>query len=430
VIWLLGEPASTHEAWPYLAPLLLSQLGLDAIVSMLREWAGRGIGPGAQMRVMALVCAVDLMLAPVGLLAAIATRDSPAGWLLAAPLALLLGALAEDRRRRIAGAVASVEELHRERERLREVLRRAGRAMASNLDRNALLDALADTAAEGLEAEVGWVCGARRDDPPPAALLAEDGVAIEHALRTAVKAARARNGLATDEFAGWHSMAWPLHRRGSEPETIAVARRERAFAQEEMDVFRNLAEQAAVTMTNADLHERLRVQAMEDELTGLANHRHMQEFLSEAADRAARTGEPLGLVLLDLDDFKNINDTYGHQQGDFVLRLVGRAVGELCRAEDEAARYGGEELAIVLPGCGLEETYAMAERVRAAVAALRFPLQDGSRHELTLSAGAACLPLCAPDKQTLIAAADAALYGAKDAGKNRTMIAPARFVAR
>jgi diguanylate cyclase (GGDEF)-like protein len=134
----------------------------------------------------------------------------------------------------------------------------------------------------------------------------------------------------------------------------------------------------------------------------------------------------VGLVLLDLDDFKNVNDTYGHQQGDLVLREVARVLRETSREIDEPARYGGEELAVVLPGTDLEGAYNLAERVRAGIEELALPLLDGEGVlSVTASFGVATLPGSADDMRDLVAAADEALYRAKRAGKNRTVRAEA-----
>ena len=105
-----------------------------------------------------------------------------------------------------------------------------------------------------------------------------------------------------------------------------------------------------MSIENVGLHETVERQAVTDELTGLFNRRRFQEAMATEVERARRFGQPLGLVLLDIDDFKRVNDTYGHQQGDLVLREVARVLRESSREIDEPARYGGEELAVVLPG--------------------------------------------------------------------------------
>lgn len=423
VMAIAGQPEPTTAEWALLIPLLLSQFVFDAGISTLREWLGRALKPGLQIKVMAWVCSIDALLAPLGLLAAIASSETPGAWLLAGPPALLVAILAVDRRRRMEKEYSRVHELRRERERLQEVLRRVGRAFATDLDRDALIQAVADTAAEALAAQVSWVAGARQNDPAPATLLSDDGHVIDRALRAAVLAARHGGGVATGRVGEWHAIACPLRDRAILPETLAVARRH-PFTTDDQELLSHLTEHAGVSLQNAELHERLRVQAMVDELTGLANHRHLQDFMSDAIERAASDHQEIGLIMFDLDDFKAINDTYGHQQGDTVLRLVGRAIRDSCRPGDEAARYGGEELAICLPGAGQEESFALAERVRATIAELRFPLHEGEWHDVTLSAGVACFPANATTKSALIAAADDALYAAKRTGKNRTVVAP------
>ena len=124
--------------------------------------------------------------------------------------------------------------------------------------------------------------------------------------------------------------------------------------------------------------------------------------------------------MLDIDDFKRINDTFGHLQGDAVLVEVARVLRELSRDIDEPARYGGEELAVILPQTDLNGAELAAERMRLAIEDLRIPaLSGGDTLSVTASFGVAALPATAQDRESLIAEADAALYRAKRAGKNR-----------
>jgi diguanylate cyclase (GGDEF)-like protein len=131
----------------------------------------------------------------------------------------------------------------------------------------------------------------------------------------------------------------------------------------------------------------------------------------------------MGLIMLDIDDFKRVNDTYGHLQGDLVLREVARVLRQSSREIDEPARYGGEEMAVALPQTDLEGAYRFAERVRRRIESLELPLIDGDGTlRVTASFGAASLKTVAADgKDSLVAAADAALYRAKRSGKNRTV---------
>jgi diguanylate cyclase (GGDEF)-like protein len=324
-----------------------------------------------------------------------------------------------------------LEELNQERARLQEAMRRIGETFASNLDREGLLEIVVKTAVDGVGAEAG------RASVRPSASAPLEQVALAgriDGLEEAVRAAEA-NVLETgepceasvDEVA---ALSHPM-RRGDDVQArvsgvISVARRDRAFTLAERELFHYLAEQAAVSIENVGLHETVERQAVTDELTGLFNRRRFQEAMITEVERSKRFGQPVGLVLLDLDDFKGVNDTYGHQQGDLVLREVARVLRETSREIDEPARYGGEELAVVLPGTDLEGAYNLAERVRAGIEELSLPLLDGDGVlRVTASFGVATLPGSADDMRGLIAAADEALYRAKRAGKNRTVRAEA-----
>jgi len=187
-------------------------------------------------------------------------------------------------------------------------------------------------------------------------------------------------------------------------------------------LFQYLASQASVSIENVDLHETVARESVTDELTGLSNRRRFDETMEMEVERSRRFGGQLGLVMVDIDDFKAVNDTHGHQLGDAVLREVARVVRESSREIDEPARYGGEELAVVLPGTDLAGAFRVAERMREGIAGLAVdqPEGHGPLH-VTASFGVAALPETCEDHQGLVAAADGALYEAKRAGKNRTI---------
>jgi diguanylate cyclase (GGDEF)-like protein len=155
--------------------------------------------------------------------------------------------------------------------------------------------------------------------------------------------------------------------------------------------------------------------AATDALTGLTNHRGFQEILAAELERARRAGRPVALVTLDLDNFKEVNDSHGHPYGDEVLRAVGDSLARVVRDTDTAARVGGEEFALLLPGTDSEGAYRIAERAREAVAQVAAPDLT-----LTCSAGIAAYPVDAQDASSLCQLADSALYWAKRRGKQRT----------
>ncbi len=315
-----------------------------------------------------------------------------------------------------------IGELDRERARLRESIQRVGETFASNLDRRALLELGAETIAEAVEATAGRAT-AIGSEP----IRLGDVESSAPALDAAEARARATGAPAQAEAAEVHALACPIprSREGAEPHgVIAVARRDRPFDEEELALIGSLAAQTGISLENVELHDQVARQAVTDELTGLFNHRRFQEVMTAEVATAQRFGQPLGLLLLDIDNFKKVNDTYGHQQGDLVLKAVAAALREYSREIDEPARYGGEEMAVALPQTDLDGAFTIAERVRESVAALVVPALDGGEPlRVTVSIGVAAS--ASAGKDALVAAADAALYVAKRSGKNRTERAPA-----
>jgi diguanylate cyclase (GGDEF)-like protein len=178
----------------------------------------------------------------------------------------------------------------------------------------------------------------------------------------------------------------------------------------------------------ADL-ARLTRQAQTDALTNLANRRALDERLDVEVDHARRLGTNVAFVIADIDNFKSINDSYGHQTGDEVLRRIGRAFAEAVRELDLPGRYGGEEFAVVLPGTNLSGARGLAEKIRKNLEGLLVTTPDGTPFQVTASFGAACFP-AQTSVEELVAAADAALYEAKRTGKNRVVTATAKRKSR
>lgn len=171
--------------------------------------------------------------------------------------------------------------------------------------------------------------------------------------------------------------------------------------------------------------DELAYQSEHDALTGLANRRAFDRTLDLEMERAQRTGGALSLTILDLDDFKRVNDTYGHAAGDEVLAQLARIIGEHKRRYDLAARIGGEEFAIILPGIGQVRTSKVVERIREALSSRNFTAPDGERFRISCSAGVASYRGAARvTPMAFFELADKALYSAKGDGKDRTTLAP------
>jgi diguanylate cyclase (GGDEF)-like protein/PAS domain S-box-containing protein len=180
-----------------------------------------------------------------------------------------------------------------------------------------------------------------------------------------------------------------------------------------------VAEHTAMALANLTLRETLRHQSIRDPLTGLFNRRYFEESLEREIRRARRRGTPLGVIMFDLDRFKVVNDNYGHEAGDVLLRTLGELLRRNVRGEDVACRWGGEEFAVLLPEATLEATRVRAEELRTVVRELQVPYQDRVLGPVTVSLGVAIFPDQGLSGQSVLRAADAALYQSKAAGRDR-----------
>lgn len=162
---------------------------------------------------------------------------------------------------------------------------------------------------------------------------------------------------------------------------------------------------------------------MRDPLTDLYNRRYMEETLERELQRAARYGHTVGVIMLDLDNFKNFNDTFGHGVGDVLLRELGALLKSLLRGADVPCRYGGEEFLLILPDAPLAQTECRAEEIRERVKDLTIHHTGQSLGGVTVSAGVAVFPTHGTTLEELLRASDAALYRAKSLGKNRVIVA-------
>ncbi|WP_260927619.1 diguanylate cyclase [Novosphingobium sp. 9] len=188
---------------------------------------------------------------------------------------------------------------------------------------------------------------------------------------------------------------------------------------------RMLAETIGLALGNLRLRDTLRAMAMADPLTGLANRRRLDEVLEVRAVEAEKLGQPLSCVMVDVDHFKRINDTHGHETGDRVLREISAVLTHATREDGLAFRHGGEEFLLLLPGLDADQAAARAEEIRARIAELHFEVGGNAIGPVTVSAGVASTPLHCPADR-LLQTADAALYRAKAAGRDRVSVAARR----
>jgi diguanylate cyclase (GGDEF)-like protein/PAS domain S-box-containing protein len=168
------------------------------------------------------------------------------------------------------------------------------------------------------------------------------------------------------------------------------------------------------------LQSKLRAQAIRDPLTDLFNRRYLDETLDRELARSAREGYPVCVIMMDIDHFKQVNDTYGHEAGDHILKSLAATLTAQNRRGDFACRYGGEEFVIVMPNIPVQTAWQRAEHLRICLSALDISY---GRYNLTttLSVGVACYPSNGEDRESVLRAADRALYGAKKAGRNQVI---------
>ena len=287
---------------------------------------------------------------------------------------------------------ARVRELEEERRRVRETTLRFGEALAATHDIDQLLRVIVESAVESTGASLGQLVNNGR-------VLIEFG----------------------DE-AGPADLEFPL---SAGRETFGSLRLfGQKFNSEQRESAGWLVGHAVIALANAQRHRTVEQQALVDGLTGLANRRLCTAALEKELARAERFGEPLALVLADIDDFKDINDRWGHPTGDEVLKAFAETLQASVREIDLAGRWGGEEFALLLPGTDLNGGRDLAERVRRKLVRRKFVAPDGERIRVTASFGVAAFPQAATQDQ-LVAASDGALYDAKRSGKNRVAVAEA-----
>ncbi len=215
-------------------------------------------------------------------------------------------------------------------------------------------------------------------------------------------------------------LAIPLKRAGENIGCLIIgARGKDVFEETERRLFGILASLIGASLLNARKHRSAEERATTDSLTGLANRVKFKEFFNQQIAQSKRSKQPLSLLIMDLDHFKKVNDTYGHPAGDAVLKQLADILRNQCREVDLPIRYGGEEFLVVLVNAARKDATRSAERIRKAVANHKFELPDGRVIRCTMSLGAATFPDDTSREELLTEKADQALYGAKSGGRNR-----------
>src|SRR6201997_921375 len=191
-----------------------------------------------------------------------------------------------------------------------------------------------------------------------------------------------------------------------------------AFSEMEFEIAKRFADAAALALDNAESRARLEHQARTDSLTGLFNHSVFYERLLQSLQESSRTHEPIAVLMLDIDDFKHVNDVHGHAVGDELLRFLAEALRAIVRPSDVICRLGGEEFAVVMDACGGEDAVRVAERIQTRLAAVDFP----GIGRMTVSVGLSLGPEHAMNPRELAACAEAAMMTAKARGKNQVVV--------
>ncbi|MFY9270052.1 MAG: diguanylate cyclase [Candidatus Manganitrophaceae bacterium] len=208
-------------------------------------------------------------------------------------------------------------------------------------------------------------------------------------------------------------------------------RGKRAFTKREEDILSRFSSSVALAIENATLYERVKHLAIRDGLTGLYNRRHFEETLKQETVRAHRHKQPISLIFIDVDHFKNYNDGHGHRAGDEILKKVGSLIVGRVRGIDTACRYGGEEFTVILPYTEKASAWKVAEEIRSKIGSYPFPFRE---HQpggaVTVSLGVAEYPADGETEEALVKAADSALYRAKQDGRNRVSDCPRELPIR
>lgn len=296
-----------------------------------------------------------------------------------------------------------------ERPRLRDMLEAVSRSIVRNLGFDRIRIYLTDTDATKLEGVVGMLMPDRLLD------LAEESYPIRPGTNSLVDVVMASGRDPQVQLVGGRIVYVPLAVNNQVIGCIAVDNllSQQLINEDQLESLRSLASQIGLAIMNARLFEDIEQQAITDGLTKLYVHRYFQQRLKEEIDRADRYSYSVALMMMDVDNFKHQNDRYGHLLGDKVLEFLSQSIRSNIRRIDLAARYGGDEVVLLLPEITEQEAWLMGERLLNALKNFTIPAPDGSKITISVTVGVALYPSDARNGRDLIDAADKALYWAK-----------------
>ena len=424
-------PVGDREVFVRVLALGATLLAVHYLIQGARLWLAGGTVSAYLRRVALPGILAETALLPLGVVVVLIYRpDRPMPFVLLGLTYLIVNF--------VCNRLAHASERLRQRVTELETLNRTARALAATLDRHELVETIGrETLAAVPEAQIFALSHRERDGSPT--------FLVDWIDRERARFERLRTG-ADEGLSGWvvrnrcslcigdllrreetgelvissdpGVRAWlgvPIVIYDQVVGVLSVQSRERgAFGPDQQRVAEAIASQAAVAFQNARLYELATI----DGLTGLYVRRYFDTRVREELERSRRFGAPFSVVLLDIDDFKKLNDSYGHALGDRVLREVAHSMKRNLRGVDIAARYGGEEFAFILPRTGIIDAHAVAERVRHDVGETRVA-HEGKVVGVTASLGVSCYLEGHGDVAALLERADLALYRAKTSGKNR-----------
>jgi len=293
-----------------------------------------------------------------------------------------------------------------------EALHNMSVEMASSLDARQVFEQIVSQSAAAAGAEEAVLLRVS-----PAGLLIAARRGTDQSPPVAAQVAAALDCAAPIRMDGGRSLAARVSGGPGGGLVLWMRRSDRAFAEPKVSAIVTILRVGTCAVHNAFQYQERTQQASVDSLTGVSNRREFTDRLDAAVDGSRRSGQGFSLVLIDLDQFKAINDAHGHQVGDQALRAAADVLRAAVRVEDVVARLGGDEFALILPGCGLDDACELADRLLRTVRLAGIPDLQGP--QVTLSIGASTFPVQGADAEALIKSADQALYEAKRLGRDR-----------